>query len=161
MRKLAFVYIGILSLISWSIQAQEGRRGDDFEKKYHSQKVAYLTTEMDLSPEESAVFWPLYNAHEKEKGKLKDEMKSYRREVAQKDEELTEEEALETLKFFQDNMVKMHQIEVQYQNKYIKVISAKKVIVMLKAEKEFRRDLLRKLGEKRKHQNKLKTTDQE
>ena len=159
MKKIAFVCIGILSLLSFGLQAQNGREGDDFEKKYHSQKVAYLTTEMDLSPEESAAFWPLYNAHEKEASIIKDEMKSYRREVAQKEGVLSEEEALAALKSFQENMGKMHQIEILYQNKYLEVIPATKVILMLKAEKEFRRDLLRELGNKRKHRGGRNTSD--
>jgi len=160
MRKLAFVCIGILTLVSWSLQAQNGRGGKDHEKKYHSQKVAYLTTEMDLSPEESAAFWPLYNAHAKEMGILKDEMKSLRHEVAMEDGELSEEEALKALKSFQKNMGKMHQIELLYQNKYLEVIPASKVVLMLKAEKEFRRDLLRKLGNKHKYRGGRDTTDQ-
>ncbi|NPD45205.1 MULTISPECIES: hypothetical protein [unclassified Lentimicrobium] len=159
MKKIAFVYIGILSLLTFSLYAQDGRDGEDFEKKYHSQKVAYLTTEMDLTPEESAAFWPLYNAHEKEKGIIKDEMKSYRQEVAQKDGDLSEEEALEALKSFQVNMGKMHQIELFYQNKYLEVIPATKVILLLKAEKEFRRDLLRELANKRRHRGGRNTID--
>lgn len=161
MRKLAFVCIGVLSLVSWSLQAQEGRGGDGYEKQYHSQKVAYLTTEMDLSPEESAAFWPLYNAHDKEMGRLKDDIKEYRNKLSMKGEDLTEEEALEALNNYQDKMGEMHQLQVDYQNKYLEVIPATKVILMLKAEKEFRRDLLRKLGDKRRHRGGRNATDQE
>lgn len=161
MRKLVFVCIGILSFISWSLQAQEGRHGADFEKKYHSQKVAYLTTEMDLSPDESAAFWPLYNAHDKEMASLKDDIKGYRNKISKMGEGLTEEDALEALNNYQDKMGEMHQIQVDYQVKYLQVIPAKKVIIMLRAEKEFRRGLLRELGDKRKHQNRRKSTDQE
>lgn len=153
MKKAAFVLLGLLVFTCSNLIAQGHGRGDDFEKKYHAQKIAYLTTEMDLSPEEAALFWPLYNTHEKEKSDLLDEMKSYRREFSQKENEFTEEEALAALLFLQKNMDQMHHLEMQYQNKYLEVISAKKVLTMLKAEKEFRRTLLRELGNKRKHKN--------
>ncbi len=143
------------------MSAQQGGRGDDFEKKYHTQKVAYLTTEMDLSPEESAMFWPLYNAHSKEEKNLKNEIKEHRRIINKKGDALTEEEALEALNNYQYKMGKMHQLQVDYQLKYLEVIPAKKVVVMLRAEKEFRRELLRKLGDQRRHRGGKYSNDQE
>lgn len=161
MKKAALVFIGLMVFTCSNIMAQEHGREDDFEKKYHAQKIAYLTTEMDLSPEEAALFWPLYNAHEKEKGVLIDEMKLYRREVSQKEDEFTEEEALAALLFLQKNMDQMHDLEKQYQNQYLEVISAKKVLILLKGEKEFRRKLLRELGYKRKHRNRSESTKEQ
>ena len=66
---------------------------------------------------------------------------------------MSEQESKEALVFFQKHMTQMNNLQIEYQNKYLEVISAQKVLLMLKAEKEFRRNLLRKLGDRRQHQN--------
>lgn len=153
MKRRFFLIIGLLSFIWIGVYAQPRGEGADFEKKYHAQKIAFLTSEMDLSPEEAAVFWPLYNAHEKEMAILKDESKSLRYELSEREDELSEEEAIETLLLFQSNMDKMLETQKEYQSKYLEVISAKKVLIMLRAEKDFRRSLLKELGDKRRYKN--------
>jgi len=149
MKKIAFLLMGILA--GSLIFAQSP--GEDVEGKYYAQKVAYLTTEMDLSADESAAFWPLYNEHEKRQMALKSEMKSFHSKLHENENELSEEESKEALVFFQKHMTRMNDLQIEYQNKYLEVISAQKVLLMLKAEKEFRRNLLRKLGDRRQHQN--------
>jgi len=149
MKKTALLLIGILTVSLGFTQP----KGEDVEEKYYAQKVAYLTTEMDLNAQESSTFWPLYNEHEKKQSALKNDMKTFRKKIHNNESELTEDESLKALLFFQDHMTQMIQLQIEYQNKYLEVISARKVLLMLKAEKEFRRNLLRKLGDRRQHQN--------
>lgn len=149
MKKIALLLMGILAGSVIFAQSQ----GEDVEEKYYAQKVAYLTTEMDLSADESAAFWPLYNEHEKKQTALKNEMKTFHKKLHENESELSEQESKEALVFFQKHMTQMNNLQIEYQNKYLEVISAQKVLLMLKAEKEFRRNLLRKLGDRRQHQN--------
>jgi hypothetical protein len=65
------------------------------------------------------------------------------------EKQLSEADALKALEFTQEHMKQMYQLDISYQNKYLDVISAKKVLQLIKAEKDFRRQLLRELGEKR------------
>lgn len=151
MKKTVLIVIAIIS-IHFSF-AQQGKGGEGLEEEYYTQKVAYLTTAMGLNAEESAAFWPLYNEHEKKQNVLKNEMKTFRNKLHHAEEDLSEEEAQEALEFFQNHITEMNHLEIEYQGMFLEVISAKKVLLMLKAEKDFRRDLLRKLGNKRQHQN--------
>jgi hypothetical protein len=41
--------------------------GDDWKEKLMAEKIAFLTLEVGLTPEEAQVFWPVYNQVEKEK----------------------------------------------------------------------------------------------
>ena len=40
---------------------------EDWKKKMMSEKIAFLTIELDITPEEAQVFWPVYNQVETEK----------------------------------------------------------------------------------------------
>jgi len=95
----------------------------------------------------------LYNEHEEKQNSLKNEMKTFRRKINHNEDDLNEEESLKALTFFQDHMTNMNHLQIEYQNKYLEVISAHKVLLMLKAEKDFRRKLLRELGGRRQHRN--------
>jgi Skp family chaperone for outer membrane proteins len=63
---LSFVFFG--SYIC-SAQAENGKRFQRIE----AIKIAYITRELDLSPEESQKFWPLYNNYFEELKKARQE----------------------------------------------------------------------------------------
>jgi len=147
MKKL--IIIALVSLFSLHLSAQKDRDHREMGEKYQAQKIAYITTALELTPEESAAFWPLYNEHEKKREVLKDSMKDYRKEVLSKKDEITEVEAKEAIVLFQKHMADMQLMETEYQNKFLEVLPAKKVFLLMKAEKDFRRELLKKLGERR------------
>lgn len=146
----------VISFLMISVSAQNHRDFDELGEQYQAQKVAFITNALELTPDESAAFWPLYNEHEKKKNELMNAMKSYRRDLIDQKTDLSEEQAREALVFFQENMNSVHQLEIEYQNKYLKVISARKVLSLMKAEKDFRRELLKKLGERRERRFKEK-----
>lgn len=149
MKKLVFVLI--VSLFSLSSFTQErGNKGFNANsEKYYAQKVAYLTTELELTPDESAAFWPVYNECENKKQELLDQMRSLRREIFKRDEEISEEESQKTLDSIHVIVLDMAQLEVDYDNKYCSIITARKALMLKKSEKDFRRKLLRELGHKR------------
>jgi Mg/Co/Ni transporter MgtE len=144
-----FVFLIILSLFVTSVFAQNHHKKRELGEKYQAQKVAYITNALELSSEESAAFWPIYNEHEKKENELHNEMRDFRSNILQNQENLSDNEATEALAKIQSYMNAMHEMEIKYQNKYLEVISAKKVLLLMKAEKDFRRELLKNLGEKR------------
>jgi flagellar biosynthesis GTPase FlhF len=133
----------------FQVSAQYGRKHDELNEKYHSQKVAYITNALEFTSEESAAFWPIYNEYEAEKRNLQEDMWEYRSSQIDNEESITEEEAKKALEKIQMHMDEMHQMEKEYQNKYLEVLPAKKVLLLMKAEKDFRRKLLKELGRKR------------
>lgn len=153
MNKILILAIGLFIISSQSLLAQPMFEMDQVGEKYYAQKVAYLTSVMELTPDESAAFWPIYNEYEKKKSQLNENMKEHRQDAIHKGMAMSEDEALQMLKYHQQHMNEMHHLEIDYQNKYLKVISAKKVLLLLKAEKDFRRDLLKQLGERRRMRN--------
>lgn len=139
----------IIGFVSFSSFAQKHRKMDDLGEKYQAQKVAYITNALELTSEESAAFWPIYNEHEKKKNELHNEMRDFRSSILQNQDDLSDDEANEALAKIQSYMNAMQDMEIEYQNKFLEVIPAKKVLFLMKAEKDFRRELLKNLGERR------------
>ena len=71
----------IILLLGQNALAQRGE-GNNKERweRYKAEKVAFLTSHLDLTPEEAQKFWPVYNQMEKEK----EAAHSKRRELEQK-----------------------------------------------------------------------------
>mgnify|MGYP000171632369 CR=1 FL=1 len=64
-------------LLLWSgvgVWAQD-KLTDEKRKEFDAQKVAFFTQELDLSPAEAAVFWPLYNEMQKKNREIEADMR--------------------------------------------------------------------------------------
>ena len=75
-----FFAIAVLCMagMTGTVEAQE-RRNEDWKQKFMSEKIAFLTSEMQITPEEAQVFWPVYNQIWKEKDEvMKKIFKSFR-----------------------------------------------------------------------------------
>jgi hypothetical protein len=93
------------------MQAQNGNR-------LEALKIAYITKKMDLSPEEAQKFWPIYNQYAAE-------LKEARQQAARNNEpEIVLDE----------NQLK---IRKKYNTQFNQVLSAEKVNIFFKSEKEF------------------------
>ena len=64
-RKLISTFIIAAVAVSAAISASAQEHKDDWKKKMMSEKVAFFTVELDLTPEEAQLFWPVYNKMEK------------------------------------------------------------------------------------------------
>ncbi|MFH1001468.1 MAG: hypothetical protein V1783_11600 [Bacteroidota bacterium] len=130
----------IVSLISISGFSQGNRM--NIEERYRSQKIAFITDKMQLSPSEAELFWPLYREMEEAKDKLAQEMRDFRSTFPKDEVEYTEEQASEFLNFMNKHSASMSKLILDYQKKFLKVISAKKLLLLHSAETGFRRHLL-------------------
>lgn len=119
--------------------------------KMKALKVAYITTKLDLTTAEAQVFWPLYNEYQEKRVDLKkQEGRSCRIEVDVIDG-MTEEQLQGVINTYLD----LEEQEVALETKYIKqftdVLSARKVVLLLRAEHDFRKEVMKEL-QKREHQ---------
>ena len=58
--KSFIVFISVMAFFN-SLSAQETESKSDTENIIKSQKIAFFTDKIGLSPEEAQVFWPIYN----------------------------------------------------------------------------------------------------
>lgn len=123
------------------ISAQDRRAGGD---RLKSMKVAYITDQLDLTPEESQNFWPLYNELE---DKLRQIRKDHRPERIQ--ENISEAEALDLINKTLESEQRELDLKKEYSQKLQTVISPVKLIRLQKAEKQFKRELLNRAKTRR------------
>jgi hypothetical protein len=139
----------ILSLI-YANQAVAQLEMNDFPgirdklEKIESQKIAFLTNKLRLTPQESEKFWPVYNEYE-------DKRKELQKEFEKNNPErldfifLSDKEALQIA----DNRLifaqKQLDLQKEFHQKIKEILSPKKVLMYYEANNEFRRILLRKL----------------
>ena len=66
MKKIATILAALAAMVFMGASANASV-ADDWKEKMMAEKIAFLTLEVGLTPEEAQVFWPVYNQVEKEK----------------------------------------------------------------------------------------------
>jgi len=128
--------------------AQDNNHKDRWEK-YKSEKVAFITTKLDLTPQEAEKFWPVYNALEKERSQAQREKRLLEKQVYEASEKLSDQEVIDLTRKFVGNKKQECQLDTEYNEKFLKILPPQKVLVLYKAEGEFRMYMFRKFREKK------------
>jgi len=146
---LAFLVTGI------SLQAQMKIKKQSREK-IRALKIAYITDKLDLTETEAEKFWPIYNKYDTKLMKLRVEER-YKLKKSIKDagglDALSEKDADAIAKKMINLEKEMYETHKVFFSSLRKVISSKKIIKLQMAEREFNRNMIRKL---RKHKTKRK-----
>lgn len=116
------------------------KRQEKMESRIESQKIAFITQKLDLTPEEAQKFWPIYNEYQAK-------MKEMRREnkIDWNLKDVSENEANEVLNSLLSREQEELDLKKQYLNKLKTVIPAKKVAQLYVIEKQFREEILAKI----------------
>lgn len=125
------------------LQAQGGRMDAEKRKEFEAQKVAFFTQEMQLTPEEAGVFWPLYNEMRRKMGEARESM---RPDAKIHPPALTEKQAEELIRNHLATEEKEAAIKKEYYHRIAKATSYKKLLLMQGAERNFHYQLWKKLG---------------
>lgn len=111
-----------------------------------AEKIAFLTLEVGLTPEEAQAFWPVYNQVEKEKDEAMFTMiHAYKEMSKAMDEKKGEKEISALLDKYLDAQKKVNEVENGIAAKYKAVLPVEKVAKLYVAEEKFRRQQIRKL----------------
>ena len=121
--------------MSFGSMAQEKETQRENRK---AQKIAFISTKLELSTEEAEKFWPVYNASEAEFKRLKKEHKAAMGEK-KKISEMSDTEVEKLL----DSGLEIQQKELDIRKKYLvkfkEVLPMKKVAKLTRIEHEFRK----------------------
>lgn len=135
---IALVFIGI------NLNAQECSK-EEKREKIQAKKVAFLTEKLDLSVEEAQKFWPLYNEQEKEFEKLHNERRSLMKDIHGNIETMSDKELEEKTSRLININLDEAKLQLEYYEKFKKILSIKKIFILHHSEKEFNHTLLREL----------------
>ncbi len=142
MKKLS-ILLGLLLLSSTFVEAQQPRRGAIQQRfqELESRRVAFITRELSLTPEEARVFWPVYNEYHDKRLKMMVLHRNQRLESANV-EDLTEQELMEIADNEILGLEEMASLRREYHERFKEILPILKVVKLYNAERGFNRQLL-------------------
>ena len=143
----------ITVLLAFSVSAfgqgnVQGNMGDfakQWQERLESEKIAFLTNEMSLTPKEAQAFWPVYNQAQKEqRNAIENSMKTY----MELDKALRDGKTGKEVNDLLDRYTKA--IDAQnsaskYVKEYLKILPAEKVAKLFIGEEKFRQSQIQRL----------------
>jgi len=126
--------------------AQGGPHGPGREK-LESARIALITERLNLDPETAQKFWPVYNQINEEERSLRRKEMQMRRSLAP--DQLSNAEAEDQLDTYFQLKEDFLALEKRAAEAYQDVLTPKQVLQLFKAEADFRRMVLEKMGERR------------
>lgn len=148
MKKLPYVLVLVLGFVASSIAQNSDGRLQEKREQLRAQKVARLTVAMKLTPEESQVFWAVYNELDEELSKIRKERRKLSKSLDAPLEELEEDALNQRMDREFELREKEIQLRKEYHVEFKKLIGVEKTARLYVAEKEFNRDLVRGVREK-------------
>jgi len=145
------ILIAIIMLFSINSFAQGGRLLREKKEQIKAMKVAYITNELSLTPDEAAKFWPLYNAFEEKQQEIrKQKLKGYLDRIDDESfDNLSEKEASTLLAQMESTEDELYQAKKKFVASLKGVISPLKILKLKKAEEGFNRKLLQQYRDKK------------
>ena len=129
-------------------QPNQANKGDRKEK-IEAMKVAYITDKLDLTPKEAQQFWPVFNEFDDKLKDLRQGRKKDTKDGMDNLDQLSDKE-VETLI---DSEIGYRQRELdllkEYHAKFKAVLPARKVAKLYRAQEDFKRELLKKIQERK------------
>ncbi len=146
MKKIIAVLLFFSSIISASAQDEGVNNNQKAREKISAARAAYITQQLDLTPDEAEKFWPVYNEYTKKRKTLRQQFRQTKKT------DIDDSELLEMdLKTKQQEL----DLEKEYSPRFVKIITAQKLVLLKQAESDFKKLLLQQIekrqGQKRKH----------
>ena len=131
----------LVLLILCSISAAQAQNRPMSKQQFRERQKNFLIEKAKLTPEEAKAFFPLYFELQEKKRNLNQEAwGKLRREQKEK---LTDSEYSKMIDDVAKARIAADQLEYEYLQEYKKVLSAKKIYRIQRAEMHFHRDLLK------------------
>ncbi len=125
-------------------------QGGPGREKIKTLKVAFITERLSLTSDEAQAFWPIYNEHEKNIQRIRRSERFGIQAKLMDMELLTQSEASGLLSQLMELEETKQDLHFSFLEKMSTVISPKKTLLLIKAEEDFKRRLLREMQQRRK-----------
>lgn len=120
-----------------------------------SLKIAFITQQLALSTEEAQVFWPIYNEYSDELEKLRRDGVAKQAELRTKFNSLSDKDLVAYADMVVDQKKREYEITDKYHEKFKKVLPIRKVILLYRAEQQFRQKILEEIRNRRQGDKKV------
>lgn len=139
----------------------QGKPNDEQRKKdwerLQAEKIAFITQELDLTPEEAQVFWPVYNQCWKEVlASHKATREAFAGIRGKQAEGLTDKEMEKKLDAYIQATTRSNQVLADWYPKFKEVLPIRKVAKLYQAEEDFQQRMINNLRKHPQHPSKEK-----
>ena len=133
----------LLLSVSFNFYAQSESMKEKKEQ-IKEMKVAFFSTELELTTNEAEKFWPIYNSYDDKQFELRHQkMKSYMRRMSDGSlDKITEKEANTFLAQMEDTEEELFLVRKKFMQNVRTILPAVKIVKLKKAEEDFNRKLL-------------------
>lgn len=141
----------LIAFISLNAIAQDGPFVRKKKEQIKALKVAFITDELSLTPDEATKFWPLFNAFEDKQQEIKKQkLKGYLNRMDDESfDKLSEKDAAAMLTQMESTEDELYQLKKKFVASLKGVISPIKILKLKKAEENFNRKLLQQYRAKK------------
>jgi len=113
--------------------------------KVRSLKIAYITEQLDLQPEQAEKFWPVYNKFENEMWQIrKGFIDQYKNDHPNGDRNTAQQYIEDNLDYQEQQLA----LKKKYKDQLLKIISPEQLAKLYKAERGFKQMLIKELGKR-------------
>lgn len=146
--KIITITLLIVLSVSTVALSQKHERFD--YEKIKVEKIAFLTDAIGLTSSEAEKFWPVYNEFEKKKFELMHQRRELEQSLENEVKNMSEAEYKELSRKLSSFPSEDGKISTEYNEKFLKILPARKVVLLYISEVKFRNQLLRNYRDKEK-----------
>lgn len=149
MKKITAIAVAVIMACTCFTALAHKKCDKGWKEKMQSEKIAFLTMELDITPEEAQSFWPVYNRVEKDKDAAFEKVIQTYKALNSAIEAGNSSDISKCLDEYLQAQEKMREEEGKAAEEYRKVLPVEKVARLYVAEEKFRRQHIRKLHGKK------------
>lgn len=138
------IFLLTLGLFLYLPTTAQDKDRDRDKNEIETLKIAFITDALNLSSAEAQKFWPIYNKYEDKRDLVRTDMFCNIYSKLRDINVVPAPDAEQLLDNYMDLRIQRHQLWKNYIADLRKVISAKKIMMLKKAEYEFNKRLLEK-----------------
>ncbi len=150
MRKTLIILTATIFAFAIDMKAQENELEGSKRDRLEALKVAYLTKELSLTPEEAQAFWPLYNEMTQQMGETRKQRRENRMSTKRNHKEMSDTDLSKAVDLELELEQQQLDLKKKYNEQFKKILPIRKVAKLYVAEKGFRKELLKGAKDRRK-----------
>ncbi len=148
MKKIIILIITItLSYVTFGQKNNIDKRKETIK----AERIAFITSKIDLTPAEAQKFWPVYNEYINKQEDIMMQKRKNMRNFIKNQDNLTDKQTQDII----DKLILLKRQECNlfedYNKKIEQILPIKKVALLYHSEKQFKRYLMKKMQSKKRH----------
>lgn len=154
--KMKNLTMGIISLILLTATSYAQRRPlrerfEDRKDQIKAMKIAFITTELDLTSDEAVKFWPIFNAFEDKQQEIrKQKLRSYLdRTDGNSLDRMSEKDAANLMNQIESTEDELYQLKKKFLSNLRGLLPSVKILKLKRAEDQFNKRLLQQYRDNR------------